>query len=200
MSEWGWGECKEVGTENWILRLWRQLSGNHAVCLARNVGFCMSAFDLIMNISKIFPIFWQSGHPQTMQLLRESSFFIRMLANIAMTLHSCLGLCSLPCIHHLPLVPDLIADPLETPALHQTNDYQTSEALNKIIHVPEDLDLLTKLWSHLEISKQLLPSITSVIWAKHKEKMQNFFGWCQADAIFWQLNHSNEGFCCRTQS
>lgn len=37
-----------------------------------------------------------------MQLLGESSFVIRMVANIAMTLYSCLGPCGLACIHHLP--------------------------------------------------------------------------------------------------
>lgn len=62
----------------------------------------VSAFDLTMNVTKIFPVFWQSGCPQTMQLLGEGSFVIRMVANIAMTLYSCLGPCSLDCIHHLP--------------------------------------------------------------------------------------------------
>lgn len=37
-----------------------------------------------------------------MQLLGESSFVIRMVASIAMTLYSCLGPCGLACIHHLP--------------------------------------------------------------------------------------------------
>lgn len=31
--------------------------------MARNFGFCMSAFDLTMNVSKILLVFWQSGCP-----------------------------------------------------------------------------------------------------------------------------------------
>lgn len=38
-----------------------------------------------------------------MQLLSESSFVIRMVANITMTLYSCLGPCTFACIHHLLL-------------------------------------------------------------------------------------------------
>lgn len=112
------------------------------------------------------------------------------------------------CLHLSPafgLVPALFANPLETSALHRANVYQTWEALNKIIPVPGNLDVLAKLCSHPEISKQLQPlmTLTSVIWAEHKEKMQYFFSWCHAivmaDAMFWPLSHSNKGLCCRTQ-
>lgn len=112
------------------------------------------------------------------------------------------------CLHSSPAfrpVPALVADPLETSALRWANVYQTWEALNKTIPVPGDLNVLTKLWSHPEISKQLQPlmTLTSVIWAERKEKMQYFFSWCQAvvmaDAMFWQLSHSNGGLCRRTQ-
>lgn len=95
-------ECKEGGGREMDLRLWRQISGSQAVCLAGIFGFFMSAFDLTVNVTEIFPFFWQSGCPQTLQLLREGSFVTRMVANISMTLYSCLGPGCLDCICHLP--------------------------------------------------------------------------------------------------
>lgn len=95
-------ECTEGGGREMDLRLWRQISGSQADCLAGIFGFFMSTFDLTMNATEIFPFSWQSGCPQTLQLLSEGSFVTRMVANISMTLHSCLGHGCLDCIHHLP--------------------------------------------------------------------------------------------------
>lgn len=96
------GQCMEDGGREMDLGLWRQISGSQAVCLAGICGFFMSTFDLTMNVTEIFPFSWQSRCPQTLQLLSEGSFVTRMVANIAMTLHSCLGPGCLDCIRHLP--------------------------------------------------------------------------------------------------
>lgn len=111
--------------------------------MARNIGFCMSAFDLTMNISKIFPFFWQVDVP------RPCSCSVKQLSYQKGGQH-CNDIIQLSgalhfCLHSSPafeLVPVLIADLLETSALHQANVYQTEEALNKKIPVPGNLNVL----------------------------------------------------------
>lgn len=129
--------------------------------MARNIGFCMSAFDLTMNISKIFPFFWQVNVPRpcscsVKQLCyQDGGQHCNDIIQLSRALHFCLH--SSPAFE---LVPVLIADLLETSALHQANVYQTEEALNKTIPVPGNLNVLTKLQTHPKISKQLQPWMT----------------------------------------